>query len=222
MKNRKIQLCVFDMDGLMLDSESVYYHCAKLCSEKYGYQIPDELFLQTMGTNETETQRQFLERMGEDFPFREFLHNEWVLQLEYMKAHPIQPKKGLFELLDFLRENGIRKAVATSTYRIYATDYLKNAGIIDRFDHIVYGDDLTESKPRPQIYLRAVEHFDLPKENILAFEDSENGILSAYNAGLSVIHIPDLARVKEETRKKCFRILKDLSEAIDVIKEINS
>jgi len=220
MKNRKIQLCVFDMDGLMLDSESVYYLCARLCSEKYGYQIPDELILQTMGINERETERRFLEAMGQDFPFRAFLHNEWELQLEYMKEHPIQPKKGLFELLDHLEEKGIRKAVATSTYRIYATDYLKNAGIIDRFDHIVYGDDLTESKPRPQIYLKAIEPFDLPKENILAFEDSENGILSAYNAGLSVIHIPDLAQVKEETRKKCFRILKDLSEAIDVIEEI--
>lgn len=221
MKKTKIKLCIFDMDGLILDSESVYFINAKRCNEIYNYQIPEDLILKTMGVNEIENEKRFLDALGKDFPFQEFLHNEWVMQLEYMKTHPIKKKKGIDELLDYLDKNDIKKVVATSSSQYFAKDFLVDAGLYDKFDNVVYGDDLTQSKPDPQIYLKAAEPFNLSKEEILAFEDSNNGILSAYNAGFKVMHIPDLAFVEESTREKSYAILNDLLEAIPLIEKIN-
>ncbi len=218
----KIQLCIFDMDGLLLDSETVWYLSALACNEKYGYEVPDQFVLDTMGLNDIETRRRFLIALGEDFPFHEYIARTVELRREYLDSHPLKKKKGVDELLAYLDRNNVRKAVATSTKRSSAEISLQCAGIKDRFDHITYGDDLKESKPRPEIYLKAAAAFDIPKKNILAFEDSNNGILSAYNAGLKVVHIPDLASVEEVTRKKCFAVLNDLSEAIELIEMINS
>ena len=111
--------------------------------------------------------------------------------------------------------------IATSTYRETADRYLKMASLEGCFDHIVYGDDLTESKPLPQIYLKAMAAFDFKPEEMLAFEDSPNGILSAYNAGLKVIHIPDLAYVAPEIKEKSFVILEDLSQTIKLLEDLN-
>ena len=210
------------MDGLLIDSESVWYKSASACSGKYGFDVPDELILGTMGLNDTETRRRFMTAMGEDFPYDEFISRTVELRKEYLDIHPLKKKKGLDELFAYLDRNGIKKAVATSTKKDHAIRSLESTLLTDSFDHITYGDDLKESKPRPEIYLKAVSAFDFPKENILAFEDSNNGILSAYNAGLKVVHIPDLASVEEESRQKCFAVLSDLSEAIELIERINS
>lgn len=210
------------MDGLLIDSEKSWYEASLICSEECGYNIPGELVLKTMGLNEAETTRQYKEALGEDFPFHRFVERTLQLQTAYLEKHPLEKKKGLDELFAYLDKNGIKKAVATSNSKIYADESLESVGILDRFDHITYGDDLKESKPRPEIYLKAAGTFDIPKKNILAFEDSNNGILSAYNAGLKVVHIPDMAIVEEDTRKKCFAVLNNLSEAIELIEKINS
>ena len=210
------------MDGLLLDSETVYFINARRCSEIYGYHIPDELILSTMGMNENEQEKQFKAVLGNDFDFRQFLHYEWILHLQYLEEHPMQKKKGVDELFAFLEENGIAKALATSTDRQYALPPLQETGLVVRFNHLVFGDDLKESKPRPEIYLKAIDPFPLSKEQILAFEDSDNGILSACNAGLRVIHIPDLAYVSKETKEKCFAIFSDLTECIPLIEKMNS
>ncbi len=222
IKMNRIELCIFDMDGLLIDSEKVWRDIAIECSERYGYAVPDKLILDTMGLNDIETERRFLVSLGDDFPFREFVSRSLQFKKEYLNAHPLEKKKGLDELFAYLDQNGIRKAVATSTRKTTAEAYLKSVGLENSFDHITYGDDLKESKPRPEIYLKTAAAFDIPKESILAFEDSNNGILSAYNAGLKVVHIPDLASVEELTRKKCFAVLNDLSEAIELIEKINS
>ena len=217
----KIRLCVFDMDGLLIDSESVWLNNALECNRKYGYGIPEELVLKTMGNNNEETRRRFLETMGASFPYDEFIRQVVIERREYLKIHPLEKKKGLDELFDWLEDNDIRKALATSTGRVHAIDSLESVNIADRFDHIVLGDDLKESKPRPEIYLKAISPFPYEKDEILAFEDSGNGILSACGAGLRVVYIPDLAYVSEQTKEKSFTTLNDLSEAIKLIEKLN-
>ncbi len=217
----KIKLCIFDMDGLLIDSEKIYLLSALACSEKYGYQIPEELIYRTMGNNEAETRNRFLQTMGSDFPFDEFLEKEWAIHQDYLLHHPMEKKKGVDELLSYLEKEKIAKAIATSTQRFYADQYLKSVGLDGRFDHIVYGDDLKESKPRPEIYLKAAAAFPYKKEEILAFEDSGNGILSAVSAGLKVVHIPDLANVADEVKEKSFAVLDDLSQAVKLIEGLN-
>ena len=218
---KKIRLCVFDMDGLLIDSEKIYLLSALKCSETYGYGIDEELVKSTMGNNLVETKRKFLARMGEDFPFEEFLERMEVIHKDYLDNHPMEKKKGVDEILDYLDKKGIEKVIATSTFRETADRFLKSVSLNGRFDRIVYGDDLSESKPKPQIYLKAIEPFPYDKEEILAFEDSANGILSAHAAGLKVVHIPDIAYIPEEIKEKSFIVLKDLLEAIKLIDSIN-
>ena len=91
----RIQLCIFDMDGLLIDSETVWYKNASACSRKYGYAVPDELILDTMGLNDIETQRRFMVALGEDFPYEEFISRTVELRKEYLDAHPLEKKKGL-------------------------------------------------------------------------------------------------------------------------------
>lgn len=212
-----IKLCVFDMDGLLLDSEKVYLHNALKTSEIYNYGLDWDFLVTTLGINEEATRQMFYQHLGRDFPFDLFLKQEWKLHLEYLAAHKLERKKGVDELLDYLERKGIKKAVATSSNQSFAEDYLRDTGLLERMDFVVYGDMLSESKPKPQIYLKAIEPFPFAKDEILAFEDSNNGILSAYNAGLKVIHVPDLAMVEESTREKCYAILDSIDEAIDII-----
>ena len=215
----KYKLCIFDMDGLLIDTEIIYLKTALECSKLYGYNVPEELIRSTMGNNSAETRNRFMNYMGEDFPYEEFMERESVLHQKYIEEHSIQKKKGCDELLSFLEEKGIRKAIATSTKRKTADRFLEITGLTGRFDHIVYGDDLKESKPRPEIYLKAIEAFPYKKEEILAFEDSGNGILSADAAGLKVVHIPDLAEVSDEIKEKSLAVFDDLSQAVKLFED---
>ena len=210
------------MDGLLLDTEKIYYESALACSERKGYGVSEDLILSSMGLNMAATRELFMTKMGPDFPFDRFFEDVEVLHKEYLQTKGIQKKKGVDELFVYLDEKGIRKSVATSTYKDRADMFMELAGISGLFDHIVYGNDLKESKPHPHIYLKAIKAFDFDKDEILAFEDSNNGILSAYNAGLKVVHIPDLAKISKEAKEKSFIILEDLSQAIKLIEQLNS
>lgn len=205
------------MDGILLDSESVYLINAKECNRIYNYGITDEVLNATMGSNEQDARRLFLEHLGKAFPYDEFCEREWEIQKEYMKKNPLKLKKGVIELLEFLTKHDIKKVVATSTSRNYACKCLKDAGIYNYFDEIVCGDDLKKSKPHPDIYLKAISNFDFNKDEILVFEDSNNGLLSGLNAGLKVVHVPDVAIVPQDTLDRCFKIIDNLSLAKELI-----
>ena len=210
------------MDGLLIDSEKIYFLSARACSADYHYGLTDELILSTMGLNLTATYQRFSDVLGIDFPMEDFLKHERVYHKKFLDDLGLQKKKGVDELFAYLDQNGIKKAIATSTYKKRAEMFLQMANIPGPIDHMTCGDELKESKPEPEIYLKAASAFPFDKDEILAFEDSPNGILSAYNAGLKVVHIPDLAYVSEEIKEKSFIVLDDLSQAIKLIEDLNS
>ena len=219
---KQIKMCVFDMDGVLIDSESVYLINAKRCNDIYHFNINNEVLHATMGSTEKDCRRLFEEILGKDFPYDDFSDKQWALQQEYMKQHPLQLKKGVIELLDYLTQNKIIKVIATSTSRNYACKCLKDVGIYDYFDYIVCGDDLQKSKPNPDIYLKAISPYNFTEEEILVFEDSNNGILSGCNANLKVIYVPDVAIVPQDTQNKAYVIIEDLSKAIDIIENLKN
>lgn len=211
-------MCVFDMDGVLLDSESVYLLNAKKCNELYHFNIKnDDVLYAIIGSTEKDSRRIFAQHLGKDFPYDDFMNKRWELQKEYMKENPIQLKKGVIELLDYLSKNNIVKVIATSTSRQYAIKCLKDVKIYDYFDSIVCGDDLQKSKPNPDIYLKAISPYKFKMEEILVFEDSNNGILSGCAAGLNVVYVPDVAIITKDTQKKVFATIDNISEAIKLI-----
>ena len=122
-------------------------------------------------------------------------------------------------MLNYLKKEKILMAVATSTDRDRAQQRLDDVKISDYFDYMICGNDLSESKPSPQIYLKVLEHFNIDKEDALVFEDSRNGLLSAYNSGIRCVVVPDICIIEEETLKKAYRVIPDLAKGIELIQE---
>lgn len=185
---KKVKAVVFDMDGLLLDSERVVLEDFIASCREFGYEPDIEVYYKCIGCNKDRTKEIMLTGYGPDFPYKA-VNDSW-----YSKAgkKPMPLKRGVLDLLQHLDRRALRKVVVTSTQRYWANKMLAESGILPHFDFLVCGDDITRSKPEPDIYLKACEKLNLPPSACLALEDSDNGVLSAFRAGMQVIQIPDL------------------------------
>ena len=218
---RNIELAIFDMDGLMIDSESVYLRCAKTTLKNMGYQPDMDLLIETIGVDWELTRKLFLQRYPQ-LDYEEYLKNLIVVLDEYVEKHSFKRKKGLLKLLKYLKKENIRTAVATSTQQPYAGERLDDAGITSYFDEIITGEMVSEGKPSPQIYLTVLDKFNIASENAVVFEDSKNGLLSADNAGIRCIVVPDVCIIPDDILKKAYKVVPDLSYGIDIINDLNN
>lgn len=212
-----IQAVVFDMDGIIFDSEAKVVECWVETAEKYGIKDIEALCHKCLGTNSAETKRIALEFYGDDFPYDEYKAEMSALYHERYDGGRLPMKPHVKELLEFLRENGIRVALASSTRTQVVHDQLRDAGIISYFDKLVCGDMVGRSKPAPDIFLRACEELGVEPSSALAIEDSYNGIRSAHAAGMHPVMVPDLAPPTAEMEQLADVILPSLKEVIEYI-----
>lgn len=210
---------IFDMDGLMIDSEKIVLMGYEFAMNKFGYgkEILD-LAKGSIGLTYDDTRRKFNEEMGEGFDYDSFKPHVSKFVHDYFKTNGIPIKKGLFELLDALKQEGYRLCVATSTREVTAREELINAGILLHFEDLVGGDNIKNGKPAPDIFLEAAKRISVDPENCIVFEDSINGIKAAYNAGMKPIMIPDMAEPTAEILPMIYRRFNSLDEAIPLIK----
>lgn len=202
---------VFDMDGVILDSEWLVLDCWKLIGEKYN--IPDIVTncYKCLGVNKEATRKIFRDCYGEEFPYESYSKETSALFHEREKTE-LKLKPGVVELLSWLKETGYRIGLATSTREVIAKSQLNNLGVLSYFDEVVCGDMLKKSKPEPDIYLMACERLEVSPEEGYAIEDSYNGIRSAYSAGMKAVMVPDLIQPDEEMKEKSTIILENLIE----------
>jgi len=205
---------IFDMDGLLLDTERIALeHFVKAC-RAFHFEPDIDVYVRCIGTNSAATQVILTEGYGPEFPF-EAIREVWTEN--YQKAvreNPIPMKSGAEKLLNYLKQSDIRLAVATSTKYDTALQKLKNAGVFHFFEKIVGGDQVENSKPHPEIYLQVSAFLGEVPEQCLALEDSDNGVLSAHNARMQVIQVPDLREPSAEVRNIGHPILPSLDEAL--------
>lgn len=187
-----IEAIIFDMDGLMLDTENVALECWQKAGEQYGYTITKELMLQAIGTTITDTKQLLFNNFGDDFPFEEARNLRSQYIKEHIDTHGIPTKEGLIDLLAYCQKEQIPIAVATSTHRHRAEPLLEKIGIKAYFDYIICGDDVTKGKPEPDIFLLASKTLGIHTNRCIVLEDSENGVLAASRAGTIPIWVPDL------------------------------
>lgn len=192
MKYRKISGVVFDMDGLMFDSERIVQYSWDTAGIKMGYGKLGHHIYHTLGFNRQKREQYFKEKYGQDFPFETFLEVYRAAFYEYVKENGLPAKKGLHELLEELRKQQIPMAVATSSSHDHAVNNLKQEGILEYFQTVITGNMVSEAKPSPEIYQKACLGLGLAADEVLALEDSYNGIRSAHSAGMVTIMIPDL------------------------------
>lgn len=208
---------IFDMDGLMFDTERLGYDRVFGVVEKFGYTMLNNILDKTIGVNKKTAIEIFKNYFGEDFPAEEILIEKRRLVNEYLEKNGVPIKPGLLELLDYLDKYKIKKVVATSSYRKVAENILKKAGVYDRFDDIVCGDEVQKSKPEPDIFLKALEKLNLSVDEVIILEDSRMGILAAHRANIKSIMVPDILPADEETQKLYYAECKSLLEVKNLL-----
>ncbi|UWP60600.1 HAD family hydrolase [Ruminococcus gauvreauii] len=192
MKGRRIDAVVFDMDGIMFDSERIVQYSWDIVGEKMGYGKLGHHIYHTMGLNVVKREAYFKSCFGDGFPFAQFCEEYRKVFQAYVDENGLSVKEGLYELLRFLKEENIKRAVATSSSHDRTLKNLKGAGILEDFQAVITGGMVAEAKPSPEIYLKACAALEVPPDKALALEDSYNGIRSAHDAGMKVVMIPDL------------------------------
>ena len=213
-----LELVVFDVDGLMIDTESVWKNAFDKAGDKYGIpNLGDTLFPSLIGKR-LEDEQELLDRLLPS-DIQNQLINEWrQIGLGSLEREvPVKP--GLYEMLDFLEQHHIKMAVATTTRRELTEQRLKKIGVYDRFEYVLCGDEVTKRKPDPEIYLSVLHKMNTKAENAIVLEDSSVGVEAAYRAGIDCIQVPDLIAPTEIQKKQTIYTAKDLMEARDYIEE---
>lgn len=206
----KIELIIFDMDGLMFDTEKISFISWRDAAARYGYQINDEIFRKTIGTNLIRTKDIYLNHFGSSFPIEEIISERVRISEDIIRLKGVPVKKGLYDLLDYLSQSNIKKAVATSTSRNRALNLLKLASIYSNFDYVLCGDEIEKSKPDPEIFLKVSDKLGCSPKKCLVLEDSEAGIEAAYKAGMFPIMIPDMKEPNDLTQTLIFKKMDSL------------
>lgn len=212
--DKMIKGAVFDMDGLMTDTEKLYLRYWKEAAADFGYDMQNEHVYAIRSLARKYSIPKLKSFFGEDFPTEEVRARRTELINAHIEKYGIDVKKGLFELLDFLSSKGIKLAVATATPRERALHCLEKIDALRYFDAVICGDMIESGKPDPDIYLTAARELGLPPEQCAAFEDSPNGIKAAHSAGCHAIMIPDMTQPDEETIPLLSAVYGDLEQAI--------
>ena len=215
-----IKAVIFDMDGTMLDTEHVKEEGLKYVGESLNVKIDDQTLTQIRGTNNTRL-KEILCNKFEGLNVEKLLETREKYVEKYFENNPIETKKGLIELLEFLKNHDYKMAVASSSNLEVIKKYLKKVGVVDYFDVIIGGDIVTKGKPDPEIYSKCIEQLNLSKEECIGVEDTANGVLSIHRAGMKPIMIPDLEEPSKEIENLLYAKLESLADVIPLLKEMN-
>lgn len=212
---------VFDMDGVIFDSERLVLECWKEIADRRGIENIEQAMRECLGVNAVQTKENMLRRYGEGFPYDEFRNEASAIFHERYDNGRLPMKKGIVELLVYLKDKGMKIALASSTREEIVRRELSDAGILNYFEKVICGDMVEKSKPAPDIYLKACEELGVAPQEAYAIEDSYNGIRSAHAAGLEVIMVPDMSDPTLETEQLTVKILPDLLRVIDYIDQMS-
>jgi HAD superfamily hydrolase (TIGR01509 family) len=213
---RHVRAVVFDMDGLLVDTETLCLDAMMQEARHMGLELPREVFNRMIGTNWALSQKVLVEHFGEAFPIDAF-HEGWVARFHAVAEVEVALKAGVVELLDLLDAARLPRAVATSSPHGEVERNLGQHELLHRFHAVVARGDYPRSKPHPDPFLKAAEVLGVPAAQCLALEDSHNGVRAAHAAGMMTIMVPDLLEPTEEMHALCVRIVDSLHEVRDLI-----
>ncbi|MDY3917414.1 MAG: HAD family phosphatase [Candidatus Limivivens sp.] len=191
-EKRPLSAVIFDMDGLMFDTERIVRRAWDLTGPALGYEPLGYNILNTLGMNLKRRRSYFTEKYGESFPFETFTEAYRKISRGILEKEGIPLKPGLMELLEFLKGQGCRMAVATSSSAEHAAENLEKTGVAGYFQGVINGSQVQFSKPHPQIYQLACELLQADPTRTIALEDSPHGLCAAAAAGLMPVMVPDL------------------------------
>ncbi|SMC21722.1 haloacid dehalogenase superfamily, subfamily IA, variant 3 with third motif having DD or ED [Andreprevotia lacus DSM 23236] len=211
-----IRAALFDMDGLMLDTERIACRAWHDAAGQLGITLADEVVLGMVGMHSSKVDAWLISQLGDDAPIhllREATHERYLQLTEGAIPH----KPGLIALLDWLKAQGLPIGVATSTRRSIAEHHLKAAGLWPYFAFAVCGDEIEHPKPAPDIYLKAAGLHGVPPQDCVVFEDSNFGVRAGHSADCRVIMVPDLRQPTPETLALGVAVVPSLVEGLQLL-----
>jgi len=205
---------IFDMDGTLLDTQQICIPAWEYAGKNQGVSgmgahVPNVCGMNKVGWSAYIT---------EHFPTIDVDRFNREIRAYVIENIDIKYKSGAVELLEFLKQNGIKMGLASGSSEESVNHHLKEVDAFKYFDAIVPGTSVEKGKPEPDIFLLAAERMGVDPETCFVFEDSQNGIIAGYRAGMKCIGVPDIAAFNEETKKIMFAEIKNLAEAIELLK----
>lgn len=216
-----IKYVIFDMDGTLFDTEPYFERSWSETGDRWGLKGMREMYYPQIAGRSIELARQLLQEInGEEFDSEKFFAERWV-HFSVLVANGVEEKKGCYELLAFLKEKGIKTALATSTTRKLAVPYLYKSKLPEYLDAIVFGDEVEKGKPNPDIFIEAGRRIGAIPEEALVVGDSSFDMIGGYRAGMRPVMVIDHNPPSEEAEPLCYKVFDSLFDVIDLIREEN-
>ena len=216
---KKIKAVIFDMDGVILDTETICEKTWAIAAEEMNLSDIQETFLKCLGTTKKETTRIIHEKYGNHVDVDALMERSHELFSEVENKDGINLMPYAKETLEYLKSKGYRIALASSTRGETVRRQLGNLGLLDYFETLSTGDMVKNSKPDPEIFALAAKSLNLEPDECYAVEDSFNGIKSSYGAGLVPIMVPDKIQPTEEIRKMCYKVFPSLKDFVNFLEQ---
>ena len=211
-----IKAIIFDMDGLMVDSETVTYEGCKYVLNKLGLDITKDFYKTTLGKTVKEG-RQLYRDQYPGIDLNALFEEVYDYMDDVFTNEGVPIKKGLIELLEYLTDHNYIKMVASSSTREHVEDVLSKADVLKYIDDSICGDEVINGKPNPEIFIKACEKLNINRDEAIVLEDSEAGIEAAYNGHIPVICIPDMKYPDQKHIDMTYCLLDDLSQVINLL-----
>jgi HAD superfamily hydrolase (TIGR01509 family) len=213
---RPIRAVVFDMDGLLVDTEALIRDLMVEIAPRYGAELPEHVFQQMVGLPNEASDAVARAHFGPDFPLEE-MYVEVSRRVHAACEVGVALKAGVVELLDCLDAARLPRAIATSSSHTAVQRTLGPSGILPRFDAVVAAGDYARGKPNPDPFLTAAARLSADPTLCVALEDSHNGVRAAHAAGMMTVMVPDLLAPTDEMRAKCLTIAESLHHVRELI-----
>lgn len=197
---------IFDMDGTIIDSEGFAKDIWSKAGISLGFEIPDSLLNSMIGSSVSKTNELYLNYFGQDFPIDKLRDKKTEIELASYGKGLLKEKDGASNLINFLKDKKVPLGLGTSTERYRAEKRLNEAGFLGVFDYMLFGDEVENQKPNPEVYLRVAKALNAPIQNCLIVEDSSSGVGAGVASGAQVVWIKDINEISDELKSQVIQL----------------